>query len=282
MCQAVPGATPGIQNASVRWAATTSCFIAGTPQEDPAVISEAADIVMYADEAEPGRHHHGKVRRVGHRRVHALLLPAPHGHGDHRRPLQRSCKANAEALGIEFVDVTAPDPTGEAGTSGAQQFILEDVPAAGWPSIAGKKVAFFTTNCSMQPALQAAVLDLAERLLSAALLPEPLPWLPGHPGPGARARRDDEAALKAIAAEAGRARRGGPLLHLADLRWPCPSSTIGVEYAQGLDRWATITDRNDAEILMELFDARRAPARNDRELHQRRGHHASTTTTPFC
>ena len=30
---------------------------------------------------------------------------------------------NAEALGIEFVDVTAPDPTAEAGATASQQFI---------------------------------------------------------------------------------------------------------------------------------------------------------------
>ena len=37
-------------------------------------------------------------------------------------------KKNADALGIEMVDVTAPDPTAEAGLSASQQFILEDVP----------------------------------------------------------------------------------------------------------------------------------------------------------
>ena len=31
-------------------------------------------------------------------------------------------------FGIEFVEATAPDPTSEAGVTGAQQFILEDVP----------------------------------------------------------------------------------------------------------------------------------------------------------
>ena len=35
-------------------------------------------------------------------------------------------KKNATALGIELVDVTAPDPTAEAGLSASQQFILEE------------------------------------------------------------------------------------------------------------------------------------------------------------
>ena len=37
-------------------------------------------------------------------------------------------KERCEQLGLEFVDATAPDPTGDAGVSGTQQFILEDVP----------------------------------------------------------------------------------------------------------------------------------------------------------
>ena len=86
MCQAVPGATPGIQKIR-EMGRDDILFIAGTPQEDPAVISEAADIIMYANE--PARATPSwKSAPSGHRRVHALFLPAPHGHGDHRGPLQ--------------------------------------------------------------------------------------------------------------------------------------------------------------------------------------------------
>ncbi len=46
-------------------------------------------------------------------------------------------KENCEKQGLEFVDATAPDPTGDAGISGSQQFILEDVP---------KKVAEYGEN----------------------------------------------------------------------------------------------------------------------------------------
>ena len=53
MCQAVPGATPGIQKIR-EMGRDDILFIAGTPQEDPAVISEAADIIMYANEAGQG------------------------------------------------------------------------------------------------------------------------------------------------------------------------------------------------------------------------------------
>jgi len=59
-------------------------------------------------------------------------------------------------LGITFVDATAPDPTGDAGVTGAQQFILEDLPRQ--VEKYGKETAFFNTNCGMQPAMIQAVL----------------------------------------------------------------------------------------------------------------------------
>ena len=159
-------------------------------------------------------------------------------------------KANAEALGREYVDVTAPDPTGEAGTSGAQQFVLEDVPqqAAKYPD---KKVAFFTTNCSMQPAMQAAVLDIDNAYYPLPCCPSPYHGFPATLGLELELG-DDEAALKAIAEKLAE--------HDAVDRfstWPTPVAMsiieIGVEYGKG---WALgeITDRNNSEILMELFN----------------------------
>lgn len=52
---------------------------------------------------------------------------------------------------IELVDVTAPDPTGDSGITGAQQFIMEDVPRQ--VAKYGKDTSFFTTNCGMQEPL---------------------------------------------------------------------------------------------------------------------------------
>ena len=56
-----------------------------------------------------------------------------------------------EENGIELVDVTAPDPTGDSGVPGAQQFIMEDVPRQ--VEKYGPDTVFFTTNCSMQEPL---------------------------------------------------------------------------------------------------------------------------------
>ena len=53
MCQAVPGAKAGFDKIR-EMGRDDILLIAGTPQEDPAVISAAADIVMYADEIAQG------------------------------------------------------------------------------------------------------------------------------------------------------------------------------------------------------------------------------------
>ena len=78
-------------------------------------------------------------------------FPAPLIYGNYSDPSADNDRRMVGKLGIKFVDVTAPDPTGDAGLGGAQQFILEDVPR----QIAeyGKDTCFFSTNCGMQEPL---------------------------------------------------------------------------------------------------------------------------------
>ncbi len=86
-------------------------------------------------------------------------------------------KENAEALGIEFVDATALDPTGDAGLSGAQQFILEDTPRM--IEKYGKDTAFFSTNCGLQIPLIKSVYE------GGAIYPQPCCPSPYHGFPSA-------------------------------------------------------------------------------------------------
>lgn len=53
MCQAVPGAKAGFDKVR-EMGRDDILLIAGTPQEDPAVIAAASDLVLYADEAAQG------------------------------------------------------------------------------------------------------------------------------------------------------------------------------------------------------------------------------------
>lgn len=66
-------------------------------------------------------------------------------------------KEECEALGIEFIDVSSPDPMGPDGIPGTQKFILEDVPLQ--VKTHGKDIAVFGTNLAMQEPLIRAALD---------------------------------------------------------------------------------------------------------------------------
>ncbi len=251
MCQAVPGATPAIQKIR-EMGREDLLFIAGTPQEDPAVIAGAADIVMYADEVAQGDSIMEKCAEWGidvfihysfPRHMAMELIVGRH----------ELLQANADALGIELVDVTAPDPTAEAGLSASQQFILEDVPQQ-MAKYEGKKVAFFTTNCGMQPSLQTAVLDQPNAYYPQPCCPSPYHAFPATLGLELAIGGDDEAALKAIAAKLAEHDAVGRFS-----TWASPVAMtiieIGVEYAKAyID--GEITDRNDGAKLAAMFDAK--------------------------
>ncbi len=250
MCQAVPGATAGFERIRGELGRDDILLIAGTPQEDPAVISAAADIVLYADEIGQGDSIMEQCAEWGidvfihysfPRHMAMELIAGRH----------TLLQENAEALGIEFVDVTAPDPTAEAGVSASQQFILEDVPRQ-LETYAGQKVAFFTTNCGMQPALQTAVLDQPNAYYPLPCCPSPYHGFPSTLGLELEVGGDDVAALQAIAAALEEHDAVGRFS-----TWPSPVAMtiieIGVEYAVDYIN-GDITSRNDADALLAKFE----------------------------
>ena len=153
-CQAVPGTAAAIDK--VRETRPDMIFIAGTPGEDPGVINPKADIVLQVDEPgcgiviPPQAAKQGAKTMIHYsfpRHMSYALIVARHEN------LKTYCAEN----GIELVDVTAPDPTGDSGITGAQQFILEDVPRQ--IEKYGKDTVFFTTNCGMQEPLIRSVFE---------------------------------------------------------------------------------------------------------------------------
>ena len=251
MCQAVPGAKAAFDKIR-EMGRDDILLIAGTPQEDPAVIAAAADVVMYADEAKQGDTIMETCANWGievfihysfPRHMAMELIVARH----------ELLEKNAEALGIEMVDVTAPDPTAEAGLSASQQFILEDVPQQ-LARYEGKKVAFFTTNCGMQPSLQAAVLDEPNAYYPQPCCPSPYHAFPATLGLELEIGGDDEDALHQIALKLQEHDAVGRFS-----TWAHPVAMtiieVGVEYAKAyID--GEITERNDADKLKALLEAK--------------------------
>ena len=148
MVQAVPGAVAAVDR--VREIRPDMLIILGSPQEDPDIIAQKGDIVLNTDDLGRGdqiaEHAHAMGAEVlvhysfpRHMSIEMLAQ---------RRTLM---KARAEELGMLFVDEDAPDPTGDAGVPGTQQFIMEDVPRK--ISQYGPNTAVFGTNCAMQEPL---------------------------------------------------------------------------------------------------------------------------------
>lgn len=153
-CQAVPGTAAAIDK--VRETRPDMIFIAGTPGEDPGVINPKADIVLQVDEPGCGTVIPPQAKKQGAKTLIHYSFPR---HMSYALIVARheNMKKYCEENGIEMVDVTAPDPTGDSGITGAQQFILEDVPRQ--IEKYGKDTVFFTTNCGMQEPLIRSVFE---------------------------------------------------------------------------------------------------------------------------
>ncbi len=247
MCQAVPGAKAGFDK--IHEMRDDILLIAGVPQEDPDVITAAADIVLYSDEPKQGD---TIIETCANWGVEVFVHYSFPRHLAMETIAARKAllEANCEALGIQYVEATAPDPTGDAGVSGAQQFILEDVPQQ-LAKYEGKKVAFFTTNCGMQPSLQEAVLNQPNAYYPQPCCPSPYHAFPATLGLELEIGGDDEDALKQIAAKLAENDAVGRFS-----TWAHPVAMtiieIGVEYAKAyID--GEVTVKNDADKLAAML-----------------------------
>lgn len=249
MCQAVPGAKAAFDKIRAM-GRDDMLLVAGVPQEDPAVIAAAADFVLYTDEPKQGDTIMETCAKWG---VDVFVHYSFPRHLAMETIAARKAllEENAAALGIQYVEATAPDPTGDAGVAGAQQFILEDVPLK-LKEFEGKKVAFFTTNCGMQEPLQAAILDQPNAYYPQPCCPSPYHAFPASLGLEIKAGGDDTEALKAIAAVLKEHNALGRYS-----TWPSPVNMsivdVSVEYAK---KWIAgeITSKNDGAAIAAMFE----------------------------
>ncbi|MEG1972023.1 MAG: DUF3798 domain-containing protein, partial [Oscillospiraceae bacterium] len=172
--QAVPGTNAAVDK--LKETRNDLFIVYCTPQENPPDASSRANLIVQTDDYGMGYAMPTQAKKMGAkvfvhysfpRHMSQVMLSG-------RREIMKS---ECAKLGIEFVDATAPDPTSDVGVSGAQQFILEDVPKM----IAkyGKDTAFFSTNCSMQIPLIKSVADCG------GIYPQPCCPSPFHGYPAA-------------------------------------------------------------------------------------------------
>ena len=126
------------------------------PHEDPNIVIQVCDIAIQPDELSRGVTLIENAQKMGARHFVHYSFPRHMSMvllSGRRDIMIRECAKR----GIEFHFVTAPDPTGEGGLPGTQQFILEDVPRQ--LGRYGPQTAFFSTNDGMQEPLIKAVLN---------------------------------------------------------------------------------------------------------------------------
>ena len=174
--QGIPGTTEGFRRIKEK-RPDILCF-SGEAHEDPNVIASAADLNVNADFVSRGYLIPLAAKKLGAKTFVHISFPRHMSYetlGRRRAIMEQACKD----LGIKFVFETAPDPTSDVGVAGAQQFILEKVPA--WVQKYGKDTAFFCTNDAHTEPLLRQLAKYGGYFVEADL-PSPLMGYPGALG----------------------------------------------------------------------------------------------------
>ena len=246
--QAVPGAAAAISK--VKETRDDILFISGVAAEDPAVIAAASDIVMLVDEIQMGKTIIEQAYAMGAKTFVHISFERHLGYAT-ISARQALFKENCARLGIEYVEATAPDPTGDAGVTGAQAWVTENIKV--YVDQYGKDTAFFCTNCSMQVPLIQQCAELGA-IYPQQCCPSPYHGYPsafnisteGHEG-------DVPYMLDQITAKVAEYGNSGRMS-----TWEVPVNMVMIEagfnYAQ---KWieGTITDRCDEAALLAEIQA---------------------------
>ena len=149
-----------------------------SPHEDPEMIAKVSDLVINPDSLARGYLIVKSAYDLGAKKFMHISFPRHMSYEllSRRRNIMRQA---AKDLGMEFIEMTAPDPVSDVGVAGAQQFILEQVPS--WIKKYGKDTAFFVTNDSHTEPLLKRVAEMGGYFIEADL-PSPTMGYPGALG----------------------------------------------------------------------------------------------------
>ena len=205
--QAAPGTTEAFRQIKEK-RPDILCF-AGESHEDIPVISTTADLVCNNDFVARGYLIIRTAHELGCDTFVHISFPR---HMSYETMSRRVAimKAACDEFGMKFVLETAPDPTSDVGVAGAQQYILEKVPA--WINQYGKNAAFFCTNDAHTEPLLKQLLQYGGYFIEADL-PSPLMGYPGALGLDLTAEQGNFSAIlnkveSAIVAKGGANRFG--------------------------------------------------------------------------
>ena len=246
--QAVPGTAAAIDK--VKEVRDDIIFVLGTIHEEPYMMAEKADILFYEDQPTRGLTIVEKAKEMGAKTFIHYSFPRHMSYpilAKRREVMEETCKK----IGLEFVFINAPDPTGEGGVPATQQFILEDLPRQ--VAKYGSDTAFFATNCSMQePLIRSVVKEKA--LAPEQCCPSPFHGLPNALGIKIENKGDVAYILKAIDEKVRELGMGGRIS-----TWTAPSimnfiragAEYAMDYADG--KFENRRDYERAKLLLEKY-----------------------------
>ncbi len=189
--QAVPGTAEAFrQIKEVR--PDILCF-AGEAHEEPYLIAGSADLATSNDFVARGYLMIKAAHDLGCQTFVHISFPrhlAMEKMQRRRAIMIQTCNE----LGMQFVDVSAPDPTSDVGIAGAQQYILEQTPT--WLEKYGTNTAFFCTNDAHTEPLLKQLITYGGYFVEADL-PSPLMGYPGALGIDLSAEAGDFPAILA-------------------------------------------------------------------------------------
>ena len=174
--EAVPGTVEAFRR--IRSARPDILLIANNPHEDPDMVADVSDLAVSPDNVARGYLIIKAAKTLGAEKFVHISFPRHLSYEllSRRRNIMVE---TAKDLGIEFIDISAPDPVSDVGVAGAQQYILEQVP--NWLNKYGKKTAFFATNdAHTEPLLKRVAEDGG--IFIEADLPSPTMGYPGALG----------------------------------------------------------------------------------------------------
>jgi len=242
--QAIPGTTEAFRR--VKEKRPEILLLAGEAHEDPLTIETAASLVTNSDFISRGYLIPHTAKELGCDTFVHISFPRHMSYetlSTRRNIFEEACKD----LGMKFVFETAPDPVSDVGVAGAQQYILEKVPA--WIEKYGKNAAFFCTNDAHTEPLLKQLLAYGGYFIEADL-PSPLMGYPGALGVDLSAAKGDFAKILATVEEAVKAKGGAG-------RFGTWAYSYGFTTTAGLGEHAKRVIEGKAELtnLADLMDA---------------------------
>lgn len=248
MVQAVPGAAAAIGR--VKEMRDDILFVLGVPGEDPDVIAEYGDVILQVDDIARGAQIAQQAKEMGAETLVHYSFPR-HMSYEMLAARRDNMKAEAEEIGLVWVEQDAPDPTGDAGVPGTQQFIMEDVPRK--VEEYGENTAFFGTNCAMMEPLIRQIVE-TKALFPVQCCPSPYHALPAALG---IAVPEDKAGdlnfiideIQAKVSEAGMEGRVGTWSVPVNMMFVEAGVDYAIEYLEG-----NTDGKVDEELLITLME----------------------------